>query len=148
MAAIMCSLAHAHPRHHHSRHHYSRSESAGVTNVTGDPAPGNTNWCGWYMRQKFRVMDKAYNRASYWIHYGSRAAGPAIGVIVVWAHHVGVIVGKTAEGWIVESGNDGDAVRRRVRSLAGAIAFRHSGQSMLTGNYPEASHDAAAILTR
>ena len=38
--------------------------------------------------------------------------------------HVGIITGKTARGWVVLSGNDGNAVRERVRSVSNAIAFR------------------------
>jgi hypothetical protein len=55
---------------------------------------------------------------------GTPAHGPAPGVIVVWAHHVGIIVGRHASGWIVKSGNDGNRVRERPRSVSGAIAFR------------------------
>lgn len=69
----------------------------------------------------------AYNLARNWAHYGSAAAGPAIGVIVVWTHHVGRIVGQTVAGYIVRSGNDGHAVRERERSLAGVIAYRWPG---------------------
>jgi hypothetical protein len=42
----------------------------------------------------------------------------------VWPHHVGKIVGRAGGQWIVQSGNDGHAVRTRPRSIAGAIAFR------------------------
>jgi hypothetical protein len=54
---------------------------------------------------------------------------PAPGVIVVWPHHVGVIRSgpDTAGDWLIESGNDGGAVRTRFRSLAGAIALRIGG---------------------
>jgi hypothetical protein len=50
----------------------------------------------------------------------------AIGVIVVWTHHVGKIVGgPDARGdWLVHSGNDGNAVKTRYRSLSRAVAFR------------------------
>jgi hypothetical protein len=40
--------------------------------------------------------------------------------------HVGKIVGHENGQWIVQSGNDGHAVRTRPRSLAGAIAFRQA----------------------
>jgi pyrimidine deaminase RibD-like protein len=76
------------------------------------------------MRQWKHVADKRYNRAAMWAHYGSRANGPCVGCIVVWAHHVGEIVGRTVHGWIVRSGNDGHAIRTRPRSVTGAIAFR------------------------
>jgi hypothetical protein len=45
---------------------------------------------------------------------------------VVWRHHVGRIVGQENGQWIVQSGNDGHAVRTRARSIAGAIAFRRA----------------------
>jgi hypothetical protein len=67
-----------------------------------------------------------YNLARSWAHYGSNAGGPSVGTIVVWRHHVGKIVGQENGQWIVESGNDGHAVRTRPRSLAGAIAFRNA----------------------
>ena len=50
---------------------------------------------------------------------------------VVWRHHVGVITGRSGSGWIVKSGNDGNRVRERVRSISGAIAFRHVGGANL-----------------
>ncbi len=65
-----------------------------------------------------------YNLARSWAHYGMNAGGPSVGTIVVWPHHVGKIVGQENGKWIVQSGNDGHAVRTRPRSLAGAIAFR------------------------
>ena len=52
--------------------------------------------------------------------------GPSVGVIVVWGHHVGKIVGHENGQWIIQSGNDGRAVRTRPRSIAGAIAFRRA----------------------
>ena len=67
-----------------------------------------------------------YNLARSWAHYGADAGGPAVGAIVVWRHHVGKIVAHENGQWIVQSGNDGHAVRTRPRSLAGAIAFRHA----------------------
>jgi len=71
-----------------------------------------------------------YNLARAWARYGSNAGGPSVGTIVVWPHHVGKIVGHENGQWIVQSGNDGHAVRTRPRSLAGAIAFRTAFASM------------------
>jgi hypothetical protein len=47
----------------------------------------------------------------------------------VWPHHVGVIRGgpNSSGEYLVESGNDGHAVRTRYRSLSGVIAFRYVG---------------------
>ncbi len=88
-------------------------------------------WCGWYMRQVEHVADPSYNLAANWAHYGRPAFGPAPGVIVVWPHHVGVIRGgpDSAGNWLIESGNDDDAVRTRFQSLRGAIALRTAGGS-------------------
>jgi hypothetical protein len=96
-------------------------------------APGGrpAAWCGWYMRTLVGAdPGPQYNLARSWAHYGSNAGGPSVGTIVVWAHHVGKIVGQENGQWIVESGNDGHAVRARPRSLAGAIAFRSAYASM------------------
>jgi hypothetical protein len=66
---------------------------------------------------------QAYNLARNWAHWGH--AGPAgIGAVVVWAHHVGKIVGREGGQWVIESGNDGHQVRTRPRSIGGAIAVR------------------------
>ena len=95
-------------------------------NSDHDPRPAK--WCGWQMRQWLGVPDRAFNLARKWASYGTRANGPGVGVIVVWAHHVGLITGRTDGQWIVKSGNDGHAVRERPRSVAGAIAFRNPTQ--------------------
>jgi hypothetical protein len=80
-------------------------------------------WCGWYMRKLLGVADPAYNLARNWAHWG-RAGAPGVGAVVVWPHHVGKIVGREGGEWVIESGNDGHAVRTRPRSIAGAIAVR------------------------
>src|SRR6202051_1938550 len=114
--AVLCligSSAEARSYHHHhagGRHHYA-----------GRPAA----WCGWYMRgQVGSDPGPSFNLARSWAQYGSNAGGPSVGAIVVWRHHVGKIVGQENGQWIVQSGNDGHAVRTRPRSMAGAIAFR------------------------
>ena len=81
-------------------------------------------WCGWWLRQQLGVADRAYNLAKNWSHFGSPSGGPAIGTIVVWRHHVGLITARNGSGWVIKSGNDGHAVRERERSVRGAIAFR------------------------
>ena len=89
-----------------------------------DPRPHA--WCGWWLRHQLGVADKAYNLARNWAHFGSPSGGPAIGAIVVWGHHVGIITARATngQGWVIKSGNDGHAVRERERSVRGAIAFR------------------------
>jgi hypothetical protein len=62
-----------------------------------------------------------YNLAANWRNYG-HSSGPQVGAVVVWPHHVGMITGRSANGqWIVKSGNDGNAVRERPMSVAGAV---------------------------
>jgi hypothetical protein len=81
-------------------------------------------WCGWEMRRLVGSdPGQAYNLARNWAHWGR--SGPAgIGAVVVWPHHVGKIVGQQNGMWVIESGNDGHALRTRPRSIAGAIAIR------------------------
>lgn len=92
-----------------------------------DPRPGK--WCAWWLRRELGIARSAfrpyeYNLARAFRYIGSPASGPAVGAIVVWRSHVGIITGRTESGWQVKSGNDGGRVRERVRSLKGAIAFR------------------------
>ena len=81
-------------------------------------------WCGWEMRQLVSGdPGPSFNLARNWAHWGQ--GGPAgVGAVVVWSHHVGKIVGQEGGAWIIESGNDGNRVRTRPRSIAGAIAVR------------------------
>jgi hypothetical protein len=83
-------------------------------------------WCGWEMRQLVGGDPGAsYNLARNWAHWGH--SGPVgVGAVVVWPHHVGKIVGQQNGQWVVESGNDGHALRSRPMSIAGAIAIRWS----------------------
>jgi hypothetical protein len=109
------------------RSRYERS-SSGQTSYRSASVGGRPGaWCGWYMRQQVGAdPGPQYNLARSWAHYGGNAGGPSVGTIVVWSHHVGKIVGRENGQWIVESGNDGHAIRTRPRSLAGAIAFRNA----------------------
>ena len=100
-------------RHYAQRHTYSGRRYAAVG---GRPRA----WCGWWMRTQLGGGPE-YNLAANWRHYG-RASGPQVGAVVVWPHHVGMITGRAANGrWIVKSGNDGNAVRERPMSVAGAV---------------------------
>jgi hypothetical protein len=90
------------------------------SHIGGRPAA----WCGWEMRQLVSGdPGPAFNLARNWAHWGQ--SGPAgVGAVVVWSHHVGKIVGQEDGKWIIESGNDGNRVRTRPLSIAGAIAIR------------------------
>ncbi|HUC48668.1 MAG TPA: hypothetical protein VMA30_04725 [Xanthobacteraceae bacterium] len=90
----------------------------------GGAGPRPAAWCGWAMRQMVGGdPGPSYNLARNWAHWGH--SGPAgVGAVVVWPHHVGKIVGRENGQWVIESGNDGHALRSRARSIAGAIAIR------------------------
>ena len=124
------AYAHHHGRHHHHKHHhvvvahsFQEGLGYGLLHQLNSIGPRPSRWCGWEMRRELGVSDPAYNLARNWIHYGAPTY-PHVGVIVVWPHHVGRIVGGEPGAWVVHSGNDGHAVRDRVRSVGGAIAFR------------------------
>jgi len=90
----------------------------------GQPKGCPARWCGCYLAHYFGMPHrKDLWRARNWAKVG-RATKARIGAIVVWPNHVGVIVGRTAKGWVVKSGNDGNRVRTRVRTVHNAIAFR------------------------
>jgi hypothetical protein len=139
LVCLLGSTAQARSHHNHSRHHYYRHhhhhQLRQYRHVYQHRADGQyyhyvgrpRAWCGWYMRSQVGSdPGPSYNLARSWAHYGSKVVGPTIGAIVVWRHHVGKIVGHENGQWIVESGNDGHAVRTRPRSLTGAIAFRQA----------------------
>jgi hypothetical protein len=129
----------AHNLAHHSRGHrglmmdagstqqgfgYQTTQYEGTARLSGGVGPRPSAWCGWAMRQLVGSdPGTSYNLARNWAHWGR--SGPAgVGAVVVWAHHVGKIVGQENGQWVIESGNDGHALRSRARSIAGAIAIR------------------------
>jgi uncharacterized protein (TIGR02594 family) len=58
--------------------------------------------------------------------YGRPAAGPAPGVIAVWPHHVGFVVGSNGPGRIrVVSGNHNHRVEESTYATRGVMAFRY-----------------------
>jgi hypothetical protein len=108
-----------------SKRKATQRRSYGLGAMAGhDPRP--RAWCGWFMRHLLGVTDRSLNLARNWSHWGHASGGPQVGAVVVWPHHVGRIVGtRDSRGrWLVQSGNDGHAVKIRYRSVAGAIAFR------------------------
>ncbi len=147
-AMVICiQSAQAREHHHRHRHHHSvvatrgssieaSSRSRRLFAFAAANLPSNTTayrgrdqarpaaWCGWEMRRLVGAdPGPSFNLARNWAHWGR--SGPAgIGAVVVWPHHVGKIVGQKNGEWIIESGNDGHALRTRPRSIAGAIAIR------------------------
>lgn len=87
-------------------------------------------WCGCWLMCRLGLNDRDLWIARNWARKFARAGGPAVGRIVVWRHHVGLItgVGERPGEWLVLSGNDGKAVRERLRSVHGAIAFVTAGR--------------------
>lgn len=107
IAALVCACFVTSAEARHRRHHHHRLP-----------------WCGIFMAQHFGLKDRKLWVARNWARVGRAAHGPAVGTIVVWRHHVGVITGRVGNQWRVLSGNDGNAVRNRPRSVSNAIAFR------------------------
>lgn len=104
------------------RQGHTKPSTQGPQDRLGDPRP--SKWCGWFARQRLGVADRSYNRARHWLHYG-RPTPAVVGAVVVWPHHVGIIVGKDSNGrWLIESGNDGGRVKTRVWDLRGVLGYR------------------------
>jgi hypothetical protein len=114
--------AHPHRVSHHVHRrgkHLARRARTHVAHAGARPRA----WCGWWLGRHLGMVNRNLWLARNWAAVGRRAQ-PGIGIVVVWRHHVGVITGRAGSQWIVKSGNDGNAVRERPRSIAGAIAFR------------------------
>lgn len=116
--ALFFAVAHSAqgtPRRH-VKHHSTQFVPAGKPH--GCPAA----WCGCWLMHRFGLTDKRLWQARQWARLFQRTAAQ-VGAVVVWPHHVGVIVGGAPGQWVILSGNDGHRVRERVRSVRGAIAF-------------------------
>jgi uncharacterized protein (TIGR02594 family) len=62
--------------------------------------------------------------------YGRPASGPAPGVIAVWPHHVGFVIGSAGPGRIrVVSGNHNHRVDESIYATRGVLAFRYPVRS-------------------
>jgi hypothetical protein len=100
----------------------------GILLITGTSlAQARTGWCGNFARSNLVSSDPgaSYNLACNWRNWG-RATSAQVGAMVIWCskshRHVGKIVGPCVGTMcLVKSGNDGGAVRTRMRSVAGAV---------------------------
>ena len=103
---------------------YAATTDSSNTTFRGGTGGRPAAWCGWAMRQLVGGdPGPEYNLARNWARWGH--AGPAgVGAVVVWAHHVGKIVGEENGRWIIQSGNDGHRMRTRPLPITGAIAIR------------------------
>ncbi len=100
------------------------TQSAYDGNYQGGLGPRPAAWCGWQMRQMVGSdPGPEFNLARSWARWG-HAGPPGVGAVVVWAHHVGKIVGQKNGMWLIESGNDGRQVRTRPLPIGEAIAIR------------------------
>ena len=122
--------ARSHHRHGYRAHLFGWRNGLRVGRSSGRPSA----WCGWWLGNHLGMNKRNLWLARNWASVGSNAGGPGVGVVVVWRHHVGVITGRSGSGWIVKSGNDGNRVRERVRSISGAIAFRQVGGGANVGS--------------
>lgn len=83
-------------------------------------------WCGCWLRHAFGIPDRSLNLAINWARVGSPAS-PESANVVVWRHHVGKLIAHEGNRILVQSGNDGGAVRTRwlsPRVLGGVVAYR------------------------
>jgi len=100
------------------------SAQLGHAREPGQPRGCPKLWCGCYLAHYLGMPHrKDLWKASNWAKIG-KPTRPKIGAVVVWRNHVGLIVGKRKDGWVIRSGNDGNRVRVRVRPVHKAIAFR------------------------
>ena len=90
-------------------------------------ALARTGWCGNFARHNLVASDPGsqYNQACSWLNWGHATSAQA-GAMVIWCsrghRHVGKIVGPcNGTMCLVKSGDDGGAVRTRMRSVAGAV---------------------------
>ena len=90
-------------------------------------------WCAVFAnmiltRTGYRGTGSAAARS--FARYGRPASGPAPGVIAVWPHHVGFVVGAVAPGRIrVISGNHNHRVEESTYATRGVMAFRYPDRS-------------------
>jgi uncharacterized protein (TIGR02594 family) len=116
---------------------HARADDAGPTRVLPvaqryrgtNPTGQSRAWCAIFAnmvlaRAGFRGTDSA--AAISFARYGRPASGPAPGVIAVWPHHVGFVVGSAEPGRIrVVSGNHNRLVEESTYSTRSVMAFRY-----------------------
>ncbi|WP_316173603.1 MULTISPECIES: hypothetical protein [unclassified Bradyrhizobium] len=116
---------HTHHHHHHKRHHKATPSAVPAHReaIGGRPmACAGIPWCGCWLRLRHGLNDVRLNLAARWARLGSPASTCRPGLIAVWPHHVGEVTACLGNGSIrMISGNDGHAVRDRVRPLGRAV---------------------------
>ena len=95
------------------------------TNPTGLKIP----WCAVFANMILRragFSGTGSAAARSFAQYGRPASGPAPGVIAVWPHHVGFVVGSAGPGQIrVVSGNHNHRVDESIYATRSVMAFRY-----------------------
>ena len=91
----------------------------------GNPTGWARRWCGRFLRMIVpRDPGPAFDRARAWARYGA-PAGPSPGAIGVMRHHVGIVLGRCADGRIhLRSGNHNRRVGDGCYAARRFIAWR------------------------
>lgn len=93
--------------------------------MAADRPPGCPHaWCGCWLGKRLGLHDRSLWLARNWSRVGQSLDGPRKNAVVVWRHHVGLVIGVQPGKIMVLSGNDGHRVRARWRSMRGVIAWR------------------------
>lgn len=94
-----------------------------------NPTGRSSQWCAAFANLVLRRTGHSGTGSAVarsFAHYGSAAPGPAPGVIAVWRHHVGFVIGTEGPGRIrVVSGNHSRRVGEGVYPTRGIIAYRY-----------------------
>ncbi len=85
-------------------------------------------WCGYYLGKVASALGfrppENYQLAASWARFGV-PAGPEPGAVIVFLHHVGVVIANLGGGRVlVRSGNHGHRVADGIYPINRAIAFR------------------------
>lgn len=126
-------------------YNYARSDDSGPARVLPvaqhyrgtNPTGQSRAWCAVFANMVLKrtgYHGTGSAAAVSFARYGRPAAGPAPGVIAVWPHHVGFVVGSIGAGRIrVVSGNHNHRVEESTYPTRGVMAFRYpdaGGRSM------------------
>ena len=125
--AVLAGAADAHPGHWRPGRHFGyHAASYGHGEGRPEECPAR-EWCGCWLAHRLGIGSGAGRSlwlAANWAHWGSPSALMP-GAVVVYRHHVVQVISLAGAGrFLAISGNDGNAVRVRARSVAGAIAVR------------------------
>ena len=116
---------------------YARSNDSGPARVLPvaqhyrgtNPTGQSRAWCAVFANMVLKrtgYHGTGSAAAVSFARYGRPAAGPAPGVIAVWPHHVGFVVGASGPGRIrVVSGNHNHRVEESTYATRSVMAFRY-----------------------